>query len=127
MTAVRNITGYVVDYGTGGKLDKQITANSTSAVVTGLDNLKSYQFQVTAVNGDWKGAPSQVVSATPEPGNVPGAPSNIAVTAADQSLRLSWGQTKDAAYYQVFYRQAGQSASPSSAAMCPALPPLSPA
>ena len=109
-TAVRNITGYVVDYGTGGKLDKQITANSTSAVVTGLDNLKSYQFQVTAVNGDWKGAPSQVVSATPEPGNVPGAPSNIAVTAADQSLRLSWGQTKDAAYYQVFYRQAGQSA-----------------
>ena len=27
---------------------------------------------------------------------------------ADQSLRLSWGQTKDASYYQVFYRQAGQ-------------------
>ena len=31
-------------------------------------------------------------------------------SAADQSLRLSWGQTKDASYYQVFYRQAGQSA-----------------
>ena len=107
-TAVRNVTGYVIDYGTGGSLDRQMSANSTRATVTGLENLKTYQFQVTAVNGDWKGAPSEVVSATPEPGSVPGAPSNISVTAADQSLRLSWGKTKDASYYQVFYRAPGQ-------------------
>ena len=108
--AVHNVTGYVIEYGAGGKLDQQMSANSTRATVTGLENLKTYQFRVTAVNGDWRGVPSDVISAAPEPGGVPGAPSNISVTAADQSLRLSWGQTKDASYYQVFYRQAGQSA-----------------
>ncbi len=108
--AVHNVTGYVIEYGAGGKLDQQLSANSTRATVTGLENLKTYQFRVTAVNGDWRGVPSDVISAAPEPGGVPGAPSNISVTAADQSLRLSWGQTKDASYYQVFYRQAGQSA-----------------
>ena len=108
--AVRNVTGYSVAYGTGGKLDQTVQANSTRTVVSGLENLKTYQFQVTAVNGDWRGAPSTLVSAAPEPGSVPGAPSNIRVTAADQSLRLSWGKTKDAVYYQVFYRASGQSA-----------------
>ena len=108
--AVHNVIGYVIEYGAGGKLDQQLSANSTRATVTGLENLKTYRFRVTAVNGDWRGVPSDVISAAPEPGGVPGAPSNISVTAADQSLRLSWGQTKDASYYQVFYRQAGQSA-----------------
>ena len=108
-TSVRNITGYVIDYGTGGRLDKQMSVTATKAAVTGLENLKTYQFRVTAVNGSWKGVPSEPVSATPEPGSAPGAPSNISVTVADQSLRLSWGKTKDAAFYQVFYRQAGQS------------------
>ena len=108
-TAVHNITGYVIDYGADGKLERQMSASSTRATVTGLENLKTYQFRVTAVNGDWRGAPSEVVSATPEPSGVPGAPSNIAVTAADQSLRLSWGKTKDASYYQVFRRAPGES------------------
>ncbi len=88
--AVHNVTGYVIEYGAGGKLDQQLSANSTRATVTGLENLKTYQFRVTAVNGDWRGVPSDVISAAPEPGGVPGAPSNISVTAADQSLRLSW-------------------------------------
>ena len=107
-TAVRNITGYVIHYGTSGKLDRQMPASSTQATVTGLENLKSYQFQVTPVNDEWSGMPSAAVSATPQPSKVPGAPSNISVTPADQSLRLSWGKTEDAAYYQVFYREKGQ-------------------
>ena len=110
-TAVRNITGYVIHYGSGKDLNQQMSVTSTQATVTGLENLKAYQFQVTPVNnvgGEWSGAPSAVVSATPQPANVPGAPSNISVTPADQSLRLSWGSTKDASYYQVFYREKGQ-------------------
>ena len=107
-TAARNITGYVIHYGTGKDLNQQMSVNSTRATVTGLENLKTYQFQVTPVNNDWSGALSAVVSATPQPANVPGAPSNISVTPADQSLRLSWGSTKDASYYQVFYREKGQ-------------------
>ena len=110
--SVANVTGYCVDYWPAGNpaLKASSTANGTSAVISGLENLKTYQFQVTAVNGDWRGTPSALVSATPEPGSVPGAPSNIRVTPADQSLRLSWGTTKDAVFYQVFYREAGQSA-----------------
>ena len=41
---------------------------------------------------------------------IPGAPSNIRVESADRALRVSWGSTKDATMYQVFYRIAGQSA-----------------
>lgn len=110
-SAVRNVTGYTVAYGlSASALTQTLPVNTNRAVVTGLDNLKTYYFQVTAVNGDWQGAPSRMVSAMPQPAGVPGAPSNIGLTEADQSLRLTWGKTKDAAYYQVFYRPAGQSA-----------------
>ena len=109
--AVRNVTGYTVAYGASANaLTQSLSVNRNSAAVTGLDNLKTYYFQVTAVNGDWRGTPSRVVSAMPQPGGVPGAPSNLGLTEADQSLRLTWGSTKDATYYQVFYRPAGQSA-----------------
>ncbi len=110
-SAVHNVTGYTVAYGpNAGSLTQSVSVNRNSAAVTGLDNLKTYYFQVTAVNGDWQGAPSRVVSAMPQPNGVPGAPSNIGLTEADQSLRLTWGSTKDASFYQVFYRPAGQSA-----------------
>ena len=110
-SAVHNVTGYTVAYGpNAGSLTQSVTVNRNSAAVTGLDNLKTYYFQVTAVNGDWQGAPSRVVSAMPQPNGVPEAPSNIGLTEADQSLRLTWGSTKDASFYQVFYRPAGQSA-----------------
>ena len=106
---VRNVTGYTVRYGEGpNALDKTMTVNRNRAAVSGLENLKPCYFQVTAVNGAWTGAPSAVVSATPEPAKAPGAPSNIRVIAANQSLRLSWGKTKDATYYQVFYRKEGE-------------------
>ncbi len=108
-TTVHNITGYVIRYGAGDQLDQQMPAGSTQATVTGLENLKEYRFQVTAVNGDWSSGASPVVSATPQPSSPPGAPSNISVTPADGSLRLSWGKTKDATYYQVFYRESGRS------------------
>ncbi len=109
--AVNNVTGYTVAYGaSSAALSQTAASNTNQAVISGLDNLKTYYFQVTAVNGDWKGAPSRVVSAMPLPAGVPGAPSNIGINEADQSLRLTWGGTKDASYYQVFYREAGQTA-----------------
>ena len=109
--AVRNVTGYTVAYGASAGALAQTASTSTNRItISGLDNLKTYYFQVTATSGSWKGTPSRVVSAMPQPAGVPGAPSNIGVTEADQSLRLSWGSTKDASYYQVFYRPAGQGA-----------------
>ncbi len=107
--AVNNVTGYMVAYGqSSNALTQTLPVNTNRALVTGLDNQKTYYFQVTATSGDWKGTPSKIVSATPQPAGVPGAPSNIRVTESDQSLRLNWGSTKDSSYYQVFYRVSGQ-------------------
>lgn len=83
-SAVRNITGYVIDYGADGRLDRQMPASSTRATVTGLENLKTYQFRVTAVNGDWKGAPprwcpprrSRAASPAPPPTSLWPPPTN---------------------------------------------------
>ena len=109
--AARNVTGYIVAYGvSAGSLTQTVEVNNSRASISGLENLTEYFFQVTAVSGDWRGEPSQVVSATPEPASVPGAPSNIRVESGDQVLRLSWGKAKDASFYQVFFREAGTQA-----------------
>ena len=109
--SVRNVTGYSVAYGTAPDALKQTSTTKTnSATIDGLDNMKEYYFQITATNGSWKGTPSELVSATPQSMKIPGAPSNIRVESADRALRVSWGSTKDATMYQVFYRIAGQSA-----------------
>ena len=107
--SVNNVTGYTVSYGTSKDNLNQSTAVSTNkAVISGLENNTTYYFQVAATNGDWTGTPSAVLSAMPLPASVPGAPSNLVVEAADTALRLSWSKTKDATYYQVYYRVKGE-------------------
>lgn len=109
-SSVANVTGYEVRYGTGAQsLNQSLTVSKNQATVSGLENGTTYYFQVTAVNGDWKGTPSEVISAAPQPASAPGAPSNLVVEGADSALRLSWSKTKDASYYQVFYRVKGES------------------
>lgn len=108
--SVANVTGYEVRYGTGAQsLNQSLTVSKNQATVSGLENGTTYYFQVTAVNGDWKGTPSEVISAVPQPASAPGAPSNLVVEGADSALRLSWSKTKDTSYYQVFYRVKGES------------------
>ena len=108
-SAVRNVTGYEVAYGeSADHLDRTLPVVTNKASVTGLENLTTYYFQVTATNGAWRGRPSAIVSAMPEAAKVPGAPSNIGVAPMDGALRLSWGKTKDATFYQAFYRVAGE-------------------
>ena len=103
-----NVTGYTVAYGTGkDALNKSAGAATNRIVISDLENGTAYYFQVTATNGDWSGTPSALLSATPLAATVPGAPSNLKVEHADSALRLSWSKTKDAAYYQVFYREEG--------------------
>lgn len=111
---VNNVTGYTVHYGTDeNALTSTMSVSTNKAAVTGLTNETTYYFQVTAKNSAgsvvWTGGPSEIAEATPKAAKAPGAPSNIRVTSADRSLRLSWGTTKDATYYQVFYRVAGSS------------------
>lgn len=107
--AVNNVTGYTVKYGTAkGSLTQSVAVSTNKATVSGLKNNQTYYFQVMATNGDWTGVPSEVISAVPQPASAPGAPSNLAVEKADTALRLSWGSTKDATYYQVYYRVQGE-------------------
>lgn len=106
--SVKNVTGYTVKYGTNkSALNQSAASNTNRTVISGLENNTTYYFQVIATNGDWTGTPSAVLSAMPLAASIPGAPSNILVEAADSALRVSWGKTKDATYYQVFYREQG--------------------
>lgn len=108
--SVANVTGYTVKYGTSkNALNKTAGVGANRAVLSDLENGTTYYFQVTATNDDWSGTPSAILSATPLAASVPGAPSNLKVESADSSLRVSWGKTKDATYYQVFYREEGAS------------------
>lgn len=126
--AVNNVTGYTVAYGTGvNALTQSAATNTNQTVITGLDNLKTYYFQVTAVNGDWKGTPSRLASAMPQPAGAPGAPSNIRITESDQSLRLSWGSTRAPAIIRCSTAYRGRARSSSLAVTSPAPPPPSPA
>lgn len=107
--AVNNVTGYTVKYGTAkDSLTQSVAVSTNKATVSGLKNNQTYYFQVVATNGDWTGVPSEVISAVPQPASAPGAPSNLVVEKADTALRLSWGSTKDATYYQVYYRVQGE-------------------
>ena len=108
---VQNVTGYIVSYGESrDALDQSLEVNTNRALVAGLENLTEYFFQVTAASDSWRGTPSSIISATPRPSSAPGAPSNIRVDSRSEALRVSWGKTKDATFYQLFFREAGTEA-----------------
>ena len=107
--SVKNVTGYTVSYGQDrNHLSQSLWVSTNKATLSGLKNNQTYYFQVTAASDGWTGTPSAVISAVPVPANAPGAPSNLVVEGADTALRLTWGSTKDATYYQVFYREQGE-------------------
>lgn len=103
--AVDNVTGYMVKYGLeSGKYTDQISVEGTTAEIKGLKNLTTYYFVVYAVNGDWKGPASQEINATPQPKTPPSPPDNLKVASGDNSLKASWGKTKNAETYSVYYK-----------------------
>ena len=109
-SAVNNVTGYTVYYGTSkDNINNTLSVSTNSATVDGLKNNTTYYFKVVATSEGWTGTESSVISATPIPAEVPGKPSNIQIKPADSSLRISWSDTKDATKYQVYYREQGSS------------------
>ncbi|WNX86141.1 M60 family metallopeptidase [Agathobaculum sp. NTUH-O15-33] len=99
-----NVTGYKVLYSLkeGGE-PKELHVDVPTAVVTGLKNLQTYAFTVTPTNGEWEGRPSQVVEATPQPAKAPDAPDMVSVQALDGALNVTWGKSKNATAYEVYY------------------------
>lgn len=112
-----NVTGYRVDNiaaGGGEETVPPVTVNSTTATVTGLENLIAYTFTVTPLNenGDetWEGFPSEPVTATPQPSAIPNPPDFLTIVEQKGALLLSWGKTDNANYYEVFYKASDENA-----------------
>ena len=103
-----NVSGYRVDYRLrdGGEARSQ-TVDVPRAEITGLENLKTYLFTVTPVDGGWQGRTSSAVAATPQPAKAPDAPDMVNVGVLDAALTVSWKAAKNATYYEVYYRQEG--------------------
>ena len=104
-----NVSGYRVDYRLrDGGPSRSVSVDVPRASISGLDNLKTYLFAVTPVDGEWTGKTSSEVAATPQPARAPDAPDMVNVGALDGALNVSWKAAKNATYYEVYYRPAGE-------------------
>ncbi len=102
-----NVSGYKILYWPQGKEDltQELHVDVNSATVTGLENLKTYCFTVTATDGSWEGKPSEPVTATPQPAAVPDKVDMVTVTSMDGALRVGWKAAKGATWHELFYRE----------------------
>ena len=68
-------------------------AGATSTTVRGLENGKSYDFQVRAMNSVAAGEAATARATLAE--SAPGAPANLTATGGDEQVALSWGAPDD--------------------------------
>ena len=101
-TASSGATGYNVKRGTvsGGPYTTVGSPTSTSFTDTGLTNGTTYFYVVTAVNANGESSNSNQASATPS-GSPPPAPTNLAATAGNAQVSLSWTASSGATSYNV--------------------------
>ena len=105
-----NVSGYRVDYRLqDGGAWKSLQTDRPWAEITGLDNLKTYLFTVTPVDGAWEGRTSNAVSAVPQPARAPDAPDMVSVSPLDGALSVSWKAAKNATYYELWYQAENES------------------
>jgi flagellar hook assembly protein FlgD/PKD repeat protein/lysophospholipase L1-like esterase len=81
------ITGYTVTASPGGAT---CTGPSTSCTVTGLTNGTAYTFAVTAANAAGLRSVASLPSPSVVPVGAPGAPADVAVTAGDAAIDVTW-------------------------------------
>ena len=108
---VPNVSGYRVDYwlqdGSGSR--RSLRVDVPRAEVTGLENLKTYLFTVTPVDGAWEGTACDPVSATPQPARAPSAPDMVSVSSLDSALSVGWKAAENATFYEVYYKAEDES------------------
>ena len=66
---------------------------ATSTTVGNLENAKSYEFQVRAVNAEAPGPPATTTASLAE--SAPGAPTSLTATVGSGQVALSWGAPAD--------------------------------
>ena len=82
------ITGYTIT-GTPGDVTRTVAGTQTSAVVNGLTNGTAYTFTVVATNAIGS-SPASAPSNAVTPATVPGAPTAVIGSAADDAAHVSW-------------------------------------
>lgn len=90
----------VIPGGTGVTKIGNLTSTSYSHV--SLVNGDRYYYVVTAVNSGGEGKASQEASAAPQ-APAPGAPQNLAATAGDTEVLLSWSPSLNATSYNIYW------------------------
>ena len=83
-----NVYQAVSTTGSFTRVSSNINFIGTTAVVSGLTNLTTYYFQVSAVNAGGESVKSSTISGMP--GIVPSAPQNVTGVAGNKSVALSW-------------------------------------
>lgn len=108
---VPNVSGYRVDYWLqdGGGSRRSLRVDVPRAEVTGLENLKTYLFTVTPVDGTWEGTACAPVSAAPQPARAPSAPDMVSVGPLDSALSVGWKAAENATFYEVYYKAESES------------------
>ena len=108
---VPNVSGYRVDYWLqdGSASRHSLRVDVPRAEVTGLENLKTYLFTVTPVDGAWEGTACDPVSATPQPARAPSAPDMVSVSSLDSALSVGWKAAENATFYEVYYKAEDES------------------
>ena len=86
------ITNYVIEYkptsGSSWSTFVHAASTATSIIVTGLTNGTSYDFRVSAVNGNGTGVASSIATATPA--TTAGAPTGLSATIGSGQAALTW-------------------------------------
>lgn len=107
---VPNVSGYRVDYWLqeGGRR-QSVRVDVPRAEITGLENLKTYLFTVTPVDGSWEGTACDPVAAAPQPTRAPAAPDMVSVSPLDGALSVSWKAAENATFYELYYKAGDES------------------
>ena len=69
----------------------------------GLTNGTTYYYVITGVNQYGEGLESQEVSATPDQGNTPSAPTGVTTVAGDREATISWNAVGNASTYNIYW------------------------
>ena len=108
-----NVSAYRVDYWLrDGGDTRSLQVDVPRAEVTGLENLKTYMFTVTPIDGSWTGSTCAPVAAVPQPAKAPSPPDMVSVGVLDSALTVSWKASENATFYQVYYKAAEGSFQP---------------
>ncbi|MDE6101452.1 MAG: M60 family metallopeptidase, partial [Ruminococcus sp.] len=107
-----NIMGYEVKIECDGKTEIIFADKNTVEVGTfngkELKNFKTYKVSVQSVNGAWSSGYSEAKEVIPTTTKAPDTPDYVKASGDVGRLNVSWGDTKDAQWYNVFYRPTEQ-------------------